>query len=315
MDKNKLIQDVISNIKSHKELVEKQSDYDLKLAMQNNKFKALELKKRDLILEIARVESNNNLLDKSLRLKYQSITNKLTDLADSLNLNPFNPNYYCKICKDTGYLDGKICNCVNKILFEKLKDISGITNNINFTFEKHNEDFFKGTKQENIINNLYKVLMKFANLYPSTDYNNLILSGGTGTGKTYAVSALGRALIDKGYFVLFLSAFNMHNLFLRYHTAPVQDKFLYMDNILNSDILIIDDLGTEPIFFNITMEYLQLILDERTNNHKPIFITTNLNPSDILDRYGERIFSRIINKRFSKFINIDGDDLRLIKQF
>jgi DNA replication protein DnaC len=60
-------------------------------------------------------------------------------------------------------------------------------------------------------------------------------------------------------------------------------------------------------------EYLYLILNERMLNNLSTIITTNLEPGEILTNYGERIFSRLVNKKTSICINLDGEDLRLKK--
>ena len=103
----------------------------------------------------------------------------------------------------------------------------------------------------------------------------------------------------------------MVELFTSYHTTLDLSKTDYLNSMLKSDCLLIDDLGTEPIKRNITLEYLYLILNERLNSNKKTIITTNLNLEEILSRYGERIFSRIANKKTSKCFQMQGNDLRL----
>ena len=60
----------------------------------------------------------------------------------------------------------------------------------------------------------------------------------------------------------------MNNLFLSYHTSFGAEKSSYLDTVLDPDVLVIDDLGTEPILKNVTLEYLYLILSERSENTK-----------------------------------------------
>ena len=58
-------------------------------------------------------------------------------------------------------------------------------------------------------------------------------------------------------------------------------------------------------------EYLYLLISERLMQNKSTLITTNLDGEGILTRYGERIFSRIFNKRQCKIFQIKGADLRI----
>ena len=73
----------------------------------------------------------------------------------------------------------------------------------------------------------------------------------------------------------------------------------------------IDDLGTEPILKNITKEYLYNLINVRQVNNKPTFITTNLSLDNILERYDDRIFSRLGNKNLATNIQLTSSDKRV----
>ena len=108
--------------------------------------------------------------------------------------------------------------------------------------------------------------------------------------------------------------FAKNNDFLKLHTSKEQkDKISYMDKYLAPDVLIIDDLGSEPTYKNVTKEYFYLLLNQRGLDQKITLISTNLLPSNLSDRYGERCFSRIINKAHNLFLKIENDDLRFRK--
>ena len=76
-------------------------------------------------------------------------------------------------------------------------------------------------------------------------------------------------------------------------------------------VLIIDDLGVEPILNNITLNYFYTILNERMIANKSTIINSNLMPNEVLDRYGERIFSRIMNKKCGLVLEYKGEDRRI----
>ena len=77
------------------------------------------------------------------------------------------------------------------------------------------------------------------------------------------------------------------------------------------ELLIIDDLGSEPRIANITCEYLFSIINERQSRGKATAIASNLSPEGILDAYSERLFSRITAPRTCTVIMLEGDDLRM----
>lgn len=114
-----------------------------------------------------------------------------------------------------------------------------------------------------------------------------------------------------------------------YQTAPVllenvidykMNKFKssYSDNIYNSilnvDLLIIDDLGTESLN-SMKLSELFTILNTRilnlNNKITKTIISTNLSIKDIFNTYEERIGSRIAG--FYDIYYFFGDDLRFKK--
>lgn len=114
-----------------------------------------------------------------------------------------------------------------------------------------------------------------------------------------------------------------------YQTAPVllesvidykmnRQKILdptFYKSILETDLLIIDDLGTESLN-SMKMSELFTIINTRilnlNNKITKTIISTNLNINDIFKIYGERVGSRIVgNYDIYCFF---GDDLRFKKR-
>lgn len=84
------------------------------------------------------------------------------------------------------------------------------------------------------------------------------------------------------------------------------------DNLLNVDLLIIDDLGTENLN-NMTFAELVTVINSRLLERKDktikTIISTNLDLQQLSNTYGERIVSRIIgNYNLCYFF---GEDIRL----
>ncbi len=217
------------------------------------------------------------------------------------------PDYRCKECGDTGKTeDGKRCRCFYKTAFEITLASLGI--------EKKDTAKFEDSKypDKNNLGKIYEKLKAYCDKF-GRGSKNIVFSGNVGTGKSRATECIVSELIGKGFNVVFLSAMELNAVLLKYHTAPIEEKGLYLEILTDCDLLAIDDLGTEPPLKNVTLEYLLLIISERELKDMPFIITTNLSPEQLLEKYGDRIFSRINDKKKGVHIKIDGDDLRLIK--
>ena len=86
------------------------------------------------------------------------------------------------------------------------------------------------------------------------------------------------------------------------------------DSVLNTNLLIIDDLGTESLN-SMKLSELFTILNTRILNQNnkitKTIISTNLNINDIFNNYEERIGSRIAG--YYDIYYFFGDDLRFLK--
>lgn len=305
MERTDVIEKVERQFQNKRQRAEAEAQARFDFACQNDEFKQLIKEERTLQYEMGK----NLHFGKSVEeQKKQLSVNKLRqrDVLKKLKLTPEDllPNYDCKICNDTGVAEGKRCSCfrnaVNGELLSnsKLVDKSLTLNN----FEPQNKS------QERCAEKL-KIVAEKA---PETKIKNIVLSGPTGTGKTYLVNCLANDLLKRNFSVMFTSAFNFNNLLLSIHLAPLSQKEEMLNNLIDTDVLVIDDLGSENILQNVTEQYTCNILNERLCHGKYTFITTNLDMFGIQDRYGERIMSRLLGGDTLK-IKLDGSDLRLTK--
>lgn len=167
-------------------------------------------------------------------------------------------------------------------------------------------DVFKDAKTKTEYKKIYDKLNKYVSAFPHP--MNHILSGAAGTGKTHAAQIVGAKLLSRGFSVFYTTAFSLVQRFKDYIFNFERDA---LDFLFTCDLLIIDDLGTEPKIKNISDEYLLNVINERMANNMPFIITTNLSPEDILARYDERLTSRILSKQTSVVIEMKSKDLRL----
>ncbi len=210
---------------------------------------------------------------------------------------------HCTLCNDQGVIDGRLCDCVIpdiKRIAEESCDIQVFGK----TFDDFDLEKYQGQDKINA-EKVFTFVKKWGENFPNITKNLITISGKTGVGKTYLLSILATYLIKEGFNVAFFNAFSLNKLFLKAHTSYIKDQFSILSEIYDADVLFIDDLGVEQIYKNVTCEYLYNLFTERQK--KATFITTNLSPDMLLDRYDERIFSRL---RGAVMLELTGKDLR-----
>lgn len=212
------------------------------------------------------------------------------------------PPFECEKCHDTGLLNGKPCPCIIKKCAA-----DGMTSDI--TFESCDLSVFPEDERERI-GKVYKTALSFCEKFPFTNKLNLLFMGGCGSGKTFLASCIADKIAKNGYSVFMLTAFAFVNRMHKYHTTFDETKLGYLDPLLDCDLLIIDDLGTETMMKNVTVEYLFHVVNERMMKRKHTIFTTNLDDEMLLARYGERTYSRLFASRTSVGFALSNRDLR-----
>ncbi|MBR1747644.1 MAG: ATP-binding protein [Clostridia bacterium] len=214
------------------------------------------------------------------------------------------PKYACRECRDTGYVGGKRCKCLEKARVEvDLRDnpsLRSVPNGL-----KDVDVSFYGDKQDAYLKYLKNIRKNFV----KGDASFFTLIGRAGTGKTFiALTAVKESLLD-GKMVRVVNAVQLNKIFLEYHCAYLNEKGDVWEQLVEPDVLLIDDLGAESILKNVTEQYLYELLVERMD--KKTIITTNLSLDKIAEKYNQRIMSRLSDKRHSMVVEIEGEDLRL----
>ena len=231
--------------------------------------------------------------------------------------------YTCEKCKDTGFINGKPCECRDKESIKLLYERSELTEVLNReNFDTFNFDFYsEDTVDENlgkdalsnikeVVNHCHDFIDKF-----DTEFDNLLFFGLAGTGKTFLINCVAKELMDSFHSVIYLSASQLFDLMadqsFRNSNNSVY-KNITLNDLRECDLLIIDDLGTE--FTNsFTDSSLFDILNERLIHQKSTVISTNLSLEDFQERYDDRIFSRTAG--YYSIFKIFGDDIRKLKKF
>ena len=271
---------------------------------QKNKEKALQDKIfADLYRNYTKTMIENAKSGNKKDLTHQK--NAYQDRLKELKISSIFPVYSCPVCEDQGYKDGHMCKCLKNEINRILVRESGFGSLEDFSKTKF--DIFKNAEY---MKKVYAKMQEWC--HSNFDKNIVYLSGGTGVGKTHLIKCMANELIGRGKLVVLTSAFAMNQDFLKsYSTRDLEEKNNLLDKYLDCEVLFIDDLGSEFVQKGITTTYLYQIFNERKIKHKPTVITSNLDLKDLRDYYDERISSRIIDRRTSICLLIDGDDLRL----
>lgn len=228
------------------------------------------------------------------------------------------PVYTCPDCQDTGYIGSKRCHCFKQAAIDlvytqsNIKTILQSENFKNFSYRFYSnkdKDPKTGlTPRENAKKAVKEVLSFLSNF--DIEFNNLLLYGEIGTGKTFLSNCIAKELLDTGHSVIYFTAFQFFDILEKQKFEKDQEAGASIQNIFNCDLLIIDDLGTE-LSNNFTISQLFVCLNERLLRQKSTVISTNLDFDKLSVVYTERVFSRLISSY--KIIKLFGNDIRLQK--
>jgi DNA replication protein DnaC len=231
-------------------------------------------------------------------------------------------HYQCNKCHDTGYINNEKCNCLKQAIADlmysdsNIKSILANENFSKFSFHFYSDDYVDDSLGLSPLSNMQKVVAGCKNFIKHFDKkrDNLLLLGNTGVGKTFLANCIAKELLDRGYTVIYLTAFRLFDILEKHKFGKDEDNLSTASNqfdyILDCDLLIIDDLGTE-LNNSFTNSQLYLIINERLLHQKSTIISTNLALPNINTTYGERIFSRIVSSYNVQ--RIIGEDIRLLK--
>ncbi len=224
--------------------------------------------------------------------------------------------YTCKKCEDTGFVGGYACECRIQILKDIAKDsLASVSPSANCTFSNFNLDFYPlpadnttGVSPRKRMSEIFEYCKCYAEDF-GTDSESLYLHGATGLGKTHLSLAIANTVAENGFRVIYDSAQNILSSLER-------EKFSHNNSgerekeILDCDLLIIDDLGSE-FSTQFTVAAVYNIINTRLNRSKPVIISTNLTKNELEAKYTQRVTSRIIGGYTSLLFL--GKDIRQIK--
>jgi len=270
--------------------------------------------------------SGDTSAQEHLHKKIQHLRQQRTDLLKEYGYpeNYLQPAYTCPDCQDTGYINNQRCHCLKQASIDlvytqsNLRNILQTENFSNFSFDYYSDskNMIDPATQYTPLEAAQNAVAQCRNFIRSfekpDDFQNLLIFGDTGIGKTFLSNCVAKELLDTGHSVIYFSAHQLFELLTDQQFGRTS-QFSAADyrNIFDCDLLIIDDLGTEAINTMTTSQFF-VCLNERILNHKSTLISTNLELTELATYYSERIFSRIFNN--FTVLHLFGNDIRIQKK-
>lgn len=227
--------------------------------------------------------------------------------------------YSCPLCKDTGRTNGGKCSCYNKTIINEFfltKERQELLERENFStlkpelYSRERFDKESGLSEYEIAQDSIINALDFSENFGKV-FKNLLITGETGTGKTFLANCINKKLNDMGVSVLYLPAIDFFELCRRYKLAQYDDmkrSETEMNFVISAECLIIDDLGTETSSASTNSQLFNCI-EKRFLRKHPTIITTNLTKENIASRYSDRIRSRLLANY--SYLKMPGADNRI----
>ncbi len=221
--------------------------------------------------------------------------------------------YDCVVCRDTGYVNGKICDCIHNSAKELvIESLSSALPLENCRFENFDLNYYPqksedGTSPRKNMTAVLKMCREYVINFTPGKSESLLFMGNTGLGKTHLTLSIVYELLNRGFNVIYGAAYNlfgeMESEHFDRHTNTAYNA------AIDCDLLVIDDLGGEFVSPYIQSLFYNIV-NTRDLGGKPTIINTNLTMGEIAARYTPRVASRLFNYNNEMFI---GEDIRLQK--
>ncbi len=228
------------------------------------------------------------------------------------------PPFTCKSCEDTGYVNGRRCNCFEALLkTEAYRQIPVPGSREEYSFERFSLEYYAdapGSEPLSPRARMGAVLAKCKNYAAefTPRGESLMMIGRTGLGKTHLSLAIAGRVIDRGFGVVYTTAQGLIDRAERdkFGRDPQGTDAQFLRYAQECDLLILDDLGSEFIT-PLASAILFNLINSRLLEQRRTIISTNLLPDEIQQKYAERLVSRLLCGY--TMLAFAGEDIRLLK--
>ena len=222
----------------------------------------------------------------------------------------------CPRCGGSGYIGSTMCACLAEICRQEQKKELALLSCGEHRFADFSLAYYPdatdpkyGVSPRAIMTRNFNLCQKYAESFTPAS-GNLLFNGSTGLGKTMLSACIATAVAEKGYSVAYETAGHLFAKLEKDHFRPDEESAEAVKKLAKCDLLIIDDLGTE-LPGNFTVAALYNLLNDRLLSGKPMIISTNLNISEIRERYSPQIASRLEGS--FQLLPFMGNDIRVLK--
>lgn len=229
--------------------------------------------------------------------------------------------YGCPHCRDHGYVGAEMCGCLRRLLKrEAYTQLSAVSQAGLCRFETFSLDYYpakpvdgSGIVPRQRMAQILEVCGQYAATF-SPGAQSLLLIGHTGLGKTHLSLAIAAAVTEAGYGVVYTPLQKLMDRLESNKFSRASGGEQYAENIefvTSCDLLVLDDLGTE-FHTQFTGAVLYNIINTRLVEGRPTIISTNLELSQIEEKYSQRMVSRLVCSY--KVLKFYGRDIRFIQK-
>lgn len=241
-------------------------------------------------------------------------------LKYGLTEEDFLMRYTCPDCQDTGFIGGERCHCFVEMAVDLLYHDSRLSERLmQENFDTLSLDYYSRERTDGRISpyeHMQRIVKRCRDYVEHFDEKggNVLFYGPTGVGKTFLSNCIAKALMDTCHSVVYFSAIELFEAFEKaaFKNDDTREEERLNELVLNSDLLIIDDLGTERAN-SFTVGKLFQTVNERLLKNKATVISMNMDPNLLAERYTERVASRILSDY--ELMPLRGTDIRIAKRY
>ena len=225
----------------------------------------------------------------------------------------------CPLCGDTGYRNGEMCQCLRKYCDrEQQRELSRMLDLGSQSFDTFDLSWYsdrlepgqRKSARQHMEERVYNCCAEYASHFGRRP-ENLLLFGAPGLGKTHLSAAIAREVSERGFSVVYDTAGSVFEQFEDRKFGREEDAAPEVERVLRSDLLILDDLGSEMTTAFVQSALYQIV-NTRLAERRSTIISTNLTPEGIAQRYTPQIASRIEGEY--TLLPFVGEDIRKLKK-